>query len=355
MEKVAKLILEDGSIFYGKSFGFEKNVSGEVVFSTGMVGYNESLSDPSYKGEILTLTYPMIGNYGVPSNEKEFEILKHFESDKIHAAGLIISDYSFKYSHWNGEKSLSSWLIENKVPGIYGVDTRALTKLLREKGTMLGKIVFDGDIDFYNPNNDNLASLVSTKEKVIYGNKDSKIKVVLVDCGVKNNILRNLIKRGVSVIKVPWNYDFNKEDVSAIFLSNGPGDPKTYLETIKNVKTAISSTRPIMGVCLGNQLLALASGANTYKLKYGHRSQNQPCIEVGTKRCYITSQNHGFAIDRNTLTDEWEEWFINVNDESNEGIHHKTKKIFSVQFHPEGCAGPKDTEFLFDKFIENIK
>lgn len=356
MNATAKLVLNNGTILEGKSFGFNASVSGEVVFNTGMVGYPESLSDPSYKGEILVLTYPLIGNYGVPGYEKEYGLLKHFESDLIHVAGLVVSDYSFEYSHWNAKKSLSDWLIEHKVPAIYNIDTRELTKVLRENGTMSGKIIIDDkNVDFYDQNKDNLVSIVSTKEKIIYGNKDAKHRVVLVDCGVKNNIIRNLIKRDVCVVRVPWDYDFNKEDCDAIFISNGPGDPKTCDVTIKNLKEAVLGTRPIMGICLGNQLLALASGANTYKLKYGHRSQNQPCIEVGTKRCYITSQNHGFAIQDGSLSDEWEAWFINANDGTNEGIKHKTKKIFSVQFHPEACAGPRDTEFLFDKFIETIK
>ena len=356
MDTSAKLILEDNTTFHGKSFGFQKPSSGEVVFNTGMVGYTETLTDPSYKGEILTLTYPLIGNYGIPGEEKEFELLKNFESNNIHVSGLIVSDYSFEYSHWNAKKSLSEWLVEHKIPAIYDVDTRALTKVLREKGTMLGKIVFgEQDVPFYNPNNDNLVSLVSTKEKIVYGDKNSKMKVVLVDCGVKNNIIRCLVKRGVCVVRVPWDHDFNKEDCDGIFLSNGPGDPKKCETTILNLKKAIAGNKPIMGICLGNQLLALAAGGNTYKLKYGHRSQNQPCLEVGTKRCYITSQNHGFAIEDRSIPADWEPWFINVNDGTNEGIRHRTKQIFSAQFHPEASAGPQDTEFLFDKFIEMIK
>lgn len=356
LNRLAKLILEDNTTFHGRSFGFEKPVSGEVVFNTGMVGYTESLTDPSYKGEILTLTYPLIGNYGIPGDEREAGLLKHFESEHIHASALIVSDYSFDHSHWNAKKSLSEWLVQEKIPAIYDVDTRALTKVLRERGTMIGKIVFgDEDTKFYDPNQDNLVSLVSTKEKIIYGDKDSKIKVVLVDCGVKNNIIRCLVKRGICVVRVPWDYDFNKEDANAVFLSNGPGDPKKCETTILNLKKAINDKRPIMGICLGNQLLALAAGANTYKLKYGHRSQNQPCLEVGTKRCYITSQNHGFAVDDKSLPEDWAPLFVNANDGTNEGIKHRTKPIFSAQFHPEASAGPQDTEFLFDKFVEIIK
>jgi len=356
MNNSVKLILEDNTVFYGKSFGFEGSVSGEVVFNTGMVGYPETLTDPSYKGQILTLTYPLIGNYGIPGAEAEHGMLKNFESDHIHISALIVADYSFEYSHWNAKKSLSEWLKEEKIPAIYDVDTRALTKVLREKGTMLGKIVFgDKDIPLYDPNKDNLVSLVSTKEKIIYGDKNSKYRVVLVDCGVKNNIIRCLVKRGFSVVRVPWDHDINKEDADAVFISNGPGDPKKCEVTMQNLKKALTGTRPVMGICLGNQLLALASGGNTYKLKYGHRSQNQPCLEVGTKRCYITSQNHGFAIEDSSIPSDWEPWFINVNDGTNEGIRHRTKPFFSVQFHPEASAGPKDTEFLFDKLVEIIK
>ena len=356
MDTSAKLILEDNTVLYGKSFGFQKSVSGEVVFNTGMVGYPETLTDPSYKGQILTLTYPLIGNYGVPGKDTELDLLKNFESDRIHVSGLIVADYSFEYSHWNAKQSLSEWLIEEKIPAIYDIDTRALTKVLREKGTMLGKIVFgDQDTPFYDPNKDNLVSLVSTKERIVYGDKNSKYKVVLVDCGVKNNIIRCLVKRDINVVRVPWDYDFNKEDADAVFLSNGPGDPKKCESTIINIKKALLGTRPVMGICLGNQLLALASGGNTYKLKYGHRSQNQPCIEIGTKRCYITSQNHGFAIEEKSIPTDWEPWFTNANDGTNEGIKHKTKPFFSVQFHPEASAGPQDTEFLFDKLIEIIK
>lgn len=356
LNRPAKLILEDNTTFNGISFGFDTSASGEVVFNTGMVGYTESLTDPSYKGEILTLTYPLVGNYGIPGDEKENGLLKYFESDHIHVSGLIVSDYSFEYSHWNAKKSLSEWLKQEKIPALYGIDTRALTKVLREKGTMLGKIVVDErDVPLYDPNKDNLVSLVSLKDKVIYGDKNSRYKVVLVDCGVKNNIIRCLVKRGVCVVRVPWDHDFSKEDADAVFLSNGPGDPKKCENTILNLRKALNDKRPIMGICLGNQLLALAAGANTYKLKYGHRSQNQPCLEVGTKRCFITSQNHGFAVDDKTLPEDWTPLFVNANDGTNEGIRHRTKKIFSAQFHPEASAGPQDTEFLFDKFIEMIK
>jgi carbamoyl-phosphate synthase small subunit len=352
--KKVKLILEDGTEFIGKSFGSEKSVAGEVVFYTAMVGYPESLTDPSYTGQILVSTFPMIGNYGVPVESKTNEINDFFESDKIHVTGFIISDYSVEYSHWNAEKSLGDWLKENNVPGICDIDTRALTKILREKGSMLGKIEFENDpIDFYDPNLENLVAIASIDEPKTYG--DGEFKVVLVDCGTKNNILRCLIDRGAQVKRVPWDYDFTNEEYDGLFLSNGPGDPAMCDITSSHVAKAIEAGKPIMGICLGNQLLARAAGADTYKLKFGHRSHNQPVLLKGTNRCFITSQNHGFAIDNATLPSDWEELFVNVNDGTNEGIRHKTKPFFSTQFHPEATSGPVDTEFLFDDFIENIK
>jgi carbamoyl-phosphate synthase small subunit len=351
--KQAKLTLEDGTVFTGKSFGSEKAVAGEVVFYTGMTGYPESLTDPSYTGQILVSTYPMIGNYGVPVNRMENGVHAHYESNKLHITALIISDYSFEFSHWNAEKSLADWLKEWDVPGIFGIDTRALTKILREKGSMLGKIEFeDQPIDFYDPNKENLVAIASCSKKEVYGN--GKHKVVLVDCGVKNNIIRCLLDRDATVIRVPWDYDFTGEQYDGLFISNGPGDPAMCDATVKYIKSAIDAEKPIMGICLGNQLLARAAGAETYKLKYGHRSHNQPVLLTGTNRCYITSQNHGFAVATETLPDDWEPLFTNVNDNTNEGIRHKTKPFFSTQFHPEASSGPTDTEFLFDDFIENI-
>jgi carbamoyl-phosphate synthase small subunit len=351
--KQAKLTLEDGTVFTGKSFGSEKAVAGEVVFYTGMTGYPESLTDPSYTGQILVSTYPMIGNYGVPVNRMENGVHAHYESNKLHITALIISDYSFEFSHWNAEKSLADWLKEWDVPGIFGIDTRALTKILREKGSLLGKIEFDDQpIDFYDPNKENLVAVASCKEKEVYGN--GKHRVVLVDCGVKNNIIRCLLERNATVIRVPWDYDFTGEQYDGLFISNGPGDPALCDVTVKYIKSAIDAEKPIMGICLGNQLLARAAGAETYKLKYGHRSHNQPVLLTGTNRCYITSQNHGFAVATETLPDDWEPLFTNVNDNTNEGIRHKTKPFFSTQFHPEASSGPTDTEFLFDDFINNI-
>jgi carbamoyl-phosphate synthase small subunit len=352
--KKVKLILEDGTVFTGKSFGSETSVAGEVVFYTAMVGYPESLTDPSYTGQILVSTYPMIGNYGVPIDSKTGNLYDFYESNKVHITGLIISDYSFEYSHWNAIKSLGDWLKENDVPGLYDIDTRALTKILREKGSMLGKIEFEDDaIDFYDPNHENLVAKASIATPEIHG--EGEIKVVLVDCGVKYNIIRCLLNRGAQVKVVPWDYDFNNEEYDGLFISNGPGDPAMCDATTENIRQALKGDKPIMGICLGNQLLARAAGAETYKLKYGHRSHNQPVLLHGSDRCFITSQNHGFAIANETIPSDWEPLFINVNDDTNEGIRHKTKPFFSTQFHPEATSGPVDTEFLFDDFINSIK
>jgi carbamoyl-phosphate synthase small subunit len=351
--KKAKLILEDGTAFTGKSFGAEKSVAGEVVFYTAMTGYPESLTDPSYTGQILVSTYPMIGNYGVPSDKTENGIYRHYESDKVQITGLIISDYSFEYSHWNAIKSLSDWLEEWNVPGLFDIDTRALTKILREKGSMLGKIEFEEEpIEFYDPNKVNLVAMASIQKREVYGN--GQHKVVLVDCGVKNNIIRCLLERDATVIRVPWDYDFTVEDYDGLFLTNGPGDPAMCGKTVENIKKALKIEKPIMGICLGNQLLARAAGGDTYKLKYGHRSHNQPVLLEGTNRCFITSQNHGYAVAPGSLPGDWEPLFTNVNDKTNEGIRHKTKPFFSTQFHPEASSGPVDTEYLFDEFIGNI-
>jgi carbamoyl-phosphate synthase small subunit len=266
----------------------------------------------------------------------------------------VVSDYSFEYSHWNATESLDEWLSRNMIPGIFGIDTRALTKRIREKGTMLGKLEPDGtETDFYDPNKFNLVAEVSTREMKKYGS--GKYRIMLVDCGVKYNIIRNLLKRDTTIIRVPWNYDFLNEEYDGLFLTNGPGDPKMCGATIENVKKSLESNKPVFGICLGNQLMALASGANTYKLKYGHRSHNQPVIQAGTNKAYITSQNHGYAVDNNTLGNDWEPLFINLNDNTNEGMRHKTKPFFSTQFHPEASGGPTDTDYLFDVFIENIK
>lgn len=378
------LILDDGTRFRGQSFGYEKPVAGEVVFNTAMTGYPESLTDPSYAGQLMTLTYPLVGNYGVPPFTIEGNGLATFmESEKIHAEAIIVSDYSENYSHWNAVESLADWLKREHVPGITGIDTRELTKVLREHGVMMGRIVFDDAMDNGEWKMDNYGEVnyvdrVSCKDIIVYAAGESKTfpvstpkeelnsqlsifhsqlkKVVLVDCGVKTNILRCLLRRGVEVIRVPWDYDFNGLQFDGLFISNGPGDPDTCDAAVQNIRRAMANEKlPIFGICMGNQLLSKAGGARIYKLKYGHRSHNQPVRMVGTERCFITSQNHGYAVDNNTLGADWEPLFINMNDGSNEGIRHKRNPWFSAQFHPEAASGPTDTEFLFDEFVNLLK
>ena len=356
--KNVTLVLDDGTTFHGKSFGYEHPVAGEVVFNTAMMGYPESLTDPSYAGQLMVLTYPLVGNYGVPPLTFRPDGLADFmESEKIHASAIIVADYSEHHSHWNANESLASWLKREKVPGITGIDTRELTKVLREHGVMMGKILFDDEPDNI-PETDyegiNFVDRVSCKEIIRY-NEGAGKEVVLVDCGVKHNILRCLIDRGVEVIRVPWNYDYTSLTFDGLFLGNGPGNPDMCEEAVAILRRQMSmSRRPICGICMGNQLLAKAGGATIYKLKYGHRSHNQPVREVGTDRCYVTSQNHGYAVDTTTLGSDWRELFVNMNDGSNEGIRHLSNPWFTSQFHPEACSGPVDTEFMFDRFIDTL-
>lgn len=357
--KNVTLVLEDGTKFHGQSFGYDQPVAGEVVFNTAMMGYPESLTDPSYAGQLMTLTYPLVGNYGVPPFSVEPNGLATFmESDKIYASAIIVADYSEKYSHWNAVESLASWLKREHVPGITGIDTRELTKVLREHGVMMGKIIFDDEPDNI-PTAEyegvNWVDRVSCKDIIRY-NEGAGKKVVLVDCGVKNNIIRCLINREVEVIRVPWNYDYTSMDFDGLFLGNGPGDPDMCEDAVNVIRRQMSlSRKPICGICMGNQLLAKAGGATIYKLKYGHRSHNQPVREVGTNRCYVTSQNHGYAVDAKTLGSDWRELFVNMNDGSNEGVCHKENPWFTSQFHPEACSGPIDTEFMFDRFIATLQ
>lgn len=357
MNRKVTLRLEDGTEFHGTSFGYEKPVAGEVVFNTAMMGYPESLTDPSYAGQLMTLTFPLVGNYGVPPFTFEENGLPTFmESEKIHVRAIIVSDYSREFSHWNGVETLANWLKREQVPGITGIDTRQLTKVLREHGVMMGKILFD-DMPNEVPEADyagvNFVDQVSCREVIKY-NEGADKKVVLVDCGVKANILRCLIRRGVEVIRVPWNYDFNELEFDGLFLANGPGDPETCEVTVQNIRRFLANpvVRPCMGICMGNQLLSKAAGAKIYKLKYGHRSHNQPVRKVGTETCFITSQNHGYAVDSSSLPADWEPMFVNMNDGSNEGVRHKKNPWFSAQFHPEACSGPVDTEFMFDDFVK---
>ena len=356
--KKATLTLGDGSRFEGYSFGYEAPAAGEVVFNTAMTGYPESLTDPSYAGQLLALTYPLVGNYGVPPFTYAEDGLPLFmESDKIHVSALIVADYSLGHSHWNAAESLADWLKREKVPAITGVDTRLLTKVLRSHGVMMGKITVEGGAEAPEAEYEgvNFVDRVSCKEIRRY-NEGAGKRVVLVDCGVKANIIRCLVERGVEVVRVPWNYDYTAMDFDGLFLANGPGDPDTCQSAVDILRRHMSATRkPICGICMGNQLLGKAGGASIYKLKYGHRSHNQPVRQAGTDKCFVTSQNHGYAIDAATLGKEWEELFVNMNDGSNEGLRHKENPWFSSQFHPEACSGPVDTEFMFDKFVDTLK
>ena len=352
------LVLQDGTKFHGKSFGYDAPVAGEVVFNTAMMGYPESLTDPSYAGQLVTLTFPLVGNYGVPPFTFGAEGLPTFmESDHIHASAIIVSDYSEQFSHWNANESLAEWLKREQVPGITGIDTRELTKVLREHGVMMGQIIFDDDptnIPQAQYEGVNFVDRVSCKEIIRY-NEGAGKRVVLVDCGVKANIIRNLIERGLEVVRVPWNYDYTGMEFDGLFLGNGPGDPDLCQDAVNILRQQMNKSRkPICGICMGNQLMAKAGGANIYKLKYGHRSHNQPVRMIGTDKCYITSQNHGYAVDASTLDKDWSELFVNMNDGSNEGVRHNTNPWFTSQFHPEACSGPVDTLFMFDLFVEKL-
>lgn len=360
IKKRAILALADGSVFEGQGFGACAKTRGEVVFNTGLVGYVESVTDPSYHGQILCQTYPLIGNYGVNRNS--------FESDRPWIAGYIVQEACSAPSHVDSVRSLDSWLREAGIPGISGVDTRALTKQLRSQGVMPGVLVVSTlpinpskiraeARSLKNLNNRDLVGDVTTREIRIY-NHSSVITVALIDCGVKKSIIKSLTARGLAVVRVPADTPFEKImsfSPRAVVISNGPGDPELAQKTLVTIKKLIQNTNlPVMGICLGHQLLALATGAKTYKLKFGHRSQNQPCLEAQTGRCYITSQNHGYAVRTETLPSGWETWFTNANDGTNEGIKHKSRPWFGIQFHPEAHPGPTDTDFLFDLFLEKV-
>jgi carbamoyl-phosphate synthase small subunit len=363
--KKAVLLLEDGTFFIGHGFGATRKTTGEVVFSTSMVGYPEALTDPSYKGQILTLTYPLVGNYGVPPYDLNFGIPLYFESDHIQVQGLVIHELCEEPYHWASTRTLDKWLSDEGIPGIYGIDTRRLTKKLRTRGVMLGILQVceageDFDLDnllketknIPDPNLTDLVRKVTVKEPAPY-KVEGKNTVVLIDTGVKNSILRNFLKRGISVVRVP--YDFSAKEIleykpNGVVVSNGPGDPKKCVETINCVKELVEKV-PVMGICLGNQILTLAFGGDTYKMKFGHRSQNQPALDLKTNRCYITTQNHGYAVDEKCLeTSPLECWFLNANDKTVEGVKHRSKPVFAVQWHPEASPGPYDTGFLFDTF-----
>lgn len=352
-KRKAKLVLKNGKVFEGFLFGSRRNAAGEVVFNTGMMGYPETMTDPSYKGQILVFTYPLVGNYGVPQLNDSDDLPLFFESQKIQVEAIVVSEHSEKYSHWNGYQSLDEWLKAYDIPGLYGVDTRGLTKILREQGTLLGKIITDNKpVDYYDPDTDNLISKVTISQKYEYGS--GKKRILLVDCGCKKSIITNLLDRDVRVLRVPYDYDISNEDFDGVVLSNGPGNPVVYKKLVETARKLIQKQVPTLGICMGHQILALAAGAKTYKLKYGHRSQNQPVKVVGSNKCYVTSQNHSFAVDTKTLPKGWMPWFENLNDYSNEGMIHEKLPFRSVQFHPEATPGPVDTEFIFDEFLKDV-
>lgn len=346
----AKLLLKSGEVFHGLSPVWQKEpFFGEAVFTTGMTGYVESLTDPSYAGQILVFTYPLIGNYGVPPRS-------FWESERIQAAGVVVGDISFYASHWDSELTLLSWLEKERVPLLTGADTRAIAKTLRKHGVALGAICPEKSRPrhFPDPNRDHLVKKVSLPVRQEYGSGSKTILVV--DCGMKENILRHLLNYPVRVIRVPYDYDYSSEEYDGLFLSNGPGDPTICKETIAILqKTLKRNKKPLFGICLGAQILALAIGAKTFKLKFGHRGQNHPCKEIEKDFCILTSQNHGYAIEEQTLPKDWKVLFSSLNDGSVEGIAHKTMPWFAVQFHPESNPGPTDAAYLFERFYEEVK
>jgi carbamoyl-phosphate synthase small subunit len=355
----AALVLEDGSVWRGRGFGGRGRVTGEVVFNTGMAGYTESLTDPSYRGQILCQTFPLIGNYGVSPAD--------FESSGPQVRGYVVSQACTEPSHSTSRESLPSWLARQGIPGIEGLDTRALTKRLRAKGVMLGVLETSGsrlDLealaalarDIPDPNTTDLVAEVTTA-KVEVHNPRAPVTIALLDCGAKESIVRSLVRRKVRVVRLPAASSLEqvlKHAPRGVVISNGPGDPQRCKETILTVRGLLREKVPLFGICLGNQILALAAGGRTYKLKFGHRGQNQPCLEEGTERCYITSQNHGYAVDARGLPEGWKPWFTNANDGTNEGLVLRGGRAMGVQFHPEANPGPTDTEFLFDRFLEGL-
>ncbi|XP_037254747.1 carbamoyl-phosphate synthase [ammonia], mitochondrial [Falco rusticolus] len=343
----------------GYSFGYPSSTAGEVVFNTGLSGYPEALTDPSYKGQILTLANPIVGNGGVPDTAAldKMGLRRFLESDGIKVSGLLVLDYSNEYSHRQAARSLGEWLQEEQVPALYGIDTRALSKLIRDKGTVLGKIEFEGQpMEFTDPNKQNLIAEVSTKEVKVYG-RGNPIKVVAVDCGLKHNVIRLLVKRGAEVHLVPWDHDFTSMEYDGLIISGGPGDPMKAQEVIQNVRKVLESNRPepLFGISMGNLITGIAAGATSYKMQMANRGQNQPVLNAVNGQAVITAQNHGYAIDSSTLPAGWKPLFVNANDQTNEGIMHETRPIFTAQFYPEANPGPRDTEFLFDSFISLVK
>jgi len=363
MPKKGYLILENGDIYEGDSFSIDREIAGEVVFNTGMVGYPEGFTDPSYYGQILVATYPLIGNYGVPPAGKSARMPENFESDRMQISGLVVSRYEENKSHYQAKEVLASWMKREKVPGLSGIDTRSLTKTLRTTGVMKGLITFQkppdkfGGFSFKDINRENLVPFVSCRKPEIYGN--GRLRVLFIDCGLKYNQIRLMLNYDTTVIRVPWNYNPYQEkkppDFDTVFISNGPGDARTMPETVETVRQSLAKKIPTFGICLGHQIMALAAGGDIYKLKYGHRSQNQPVRDVVSGKCFITSQNHGYSVVEKSIPKDWQIWFTNLNDGTNEGIRHKKLPFFCVQFHPEASPGPTDTNWLFDYYFRVVK
>lgn len=362
-----KLVLEDGTNLGGVCFGAARPVAGEVVFNTAMSGYVETLTDPSYRGQILVMTYPLVGNYGVPAPREAGSVTPPYESDRIQVQGLVVQSYVEAYSHHAATRSLGAWLKAEGVPAVTGIDTRTLTRKLREFGTMRGYLLpaLEGGSPAEIERQKRAASAVDMRDEVFRSvapsapvrHEGGKMKILLVDAGAKDNIVRSLLERGVTVIRAPYHANLAElaEEADGIMIGNGPGDPKDLMPLVEQVRGLLDHfARPIFGICLGNQILALAAGGDTYKLPYGHRGVNQPVQDLLTRRCYVTSQNHGYAVRDGSLPADWESWFININDGTNEGIRSRTRPFFSVQFHPEASPGPKDAGFLFDDFLRLV-